>query len=1474
MSGSPKAGADADKQKAREKLRAFYKTQARSSTQPQSSSSLRQQVELAAPTPSDTLTRSAAKKSRRHVSVQRIRNPLDIDTAAFDSKKYLKKLLVDKGVAGLLEADNELVTEIRHIDGDMKTMVYENYSKFISATETIRKMKEDADYMDAEMEKLTKRVNEISTRTDTVNSKFAEKREAIQRLNAEHRLMSKLQFLFALPDQLNKSIGKGEFVEAARLWSRTQPLLEHYRQLGVFASVEKDGKEIMASVENTIWSRWRDPATDVSEGAECASLLALLRPEKVGELWREYLEIQSTKNRNLRQAALTASYVYPVVCDSAVQTPHEMMGTVDPDPSGAPLPVAAAAKIAGAPMASQIHSCQKSRTAHFNEQYLPVWNSLVIGFASQFVSPTGTGILDKLKDVSAVTAGSSTGSSAQGRTMSLLEATTEGTVVGLLSPFADSDTTNTIDGMARLSISNKKDQLVVAWQAMSSSELSTAQRQFAEHMGEWSEEYEFIIDSLIRFPDDVTEDSVKPYLEQLDELVISVNKYPILARIGGLHDSIQRIVNRWQEHLVEGALHTIVRDLLERVEYYFDPLVDSFETNAVTTPSQMSANGSNTGGGGGVFGTIPRAASISRHRRNSSIRSATSQGDTATHQQQHQRAGSAVSGGWAGGGDRSSQILSDIQQQQQQQHQSAVTSVSATAAPQPLPHIQTQPHHMRALMHVRTLSSNNDGPNSASAFGNLSPSLNSPMMAASANRISRASTFHLSSGQRSSQNSSASKTIAKRKFHHQRTHSSNYVEAMEAMDDGSKAANDQPPATAGIQQLRRSFSLYRSGVRRYKPWIVNTVNRNAPLHVFLADIESWLIQQVLERVNPLLECVVQHYLDIESSQMLDDDEADDDDDDDDIGSSTSSGTPMPRPSSNSLQAQVASRLRQAFIKTLDRCLDTWMSSWIPDSFLYATLANPVFGTRAFVEKVTTAAPMAQYGISVVNDPVASLLLARFAVDFELTLTQSIYQLCEQGISILPDDASTGGHSKRLGDVSNFGSADASVSNLLTASRPDTSGDPGAERLYSLTTTPMARADSMASTTSRRGLGNNAARGSLLKSHQANHSAKWHSVAEKLVRHFVMTVGQDISADYLKMHPYDLHSPAIVVDELQKRFSTTSLEQRSFDKNMAPARSLHVTRVSEVWLTICRWLKQVEDDTNALFYDPIFSSTLSVLESPHDTSRIGEESCEPTARSQHRANAQAFSGANALRLGVSGSPANANMHHTSSGGYSSNLHAHILSNIDRLFAERVDIFPTSINPLSAGKILTHLAMQIIKAALEAMRLRPVVFETAAEFHQVVVDAAFVRSWVLRYAGVPPNLQHPSAVSSPGANSQPPATPAEPRRRVSRQLPHAPGATGASSAVQSTGMGASAASSPVVNERDAQAIHNLIDDWVSSARAFACSPTKPDGALVDKVVQSAWRSVYFGIEAVEHADDTSLASALRQVVVSPSPSATLE
>ena len=40
----------------------------------------------------------------------------------------------------LMDKENEMVRHIRSLDSDMQTLVYENYNKFIAATETIRYM--------------------------------------------------------------------------------------------------------------------------------------------------------------------------------------------------------------------------------------------------------------------------------------------------------------------------------------------------------------------------------------------------------------------------------------------------------------------------------------------------------------------------------------------------------------------------------------------------------------------------------------------------------------------------------------------------------------------------------------------------------------------------------------------------------------------------------------------------------------------------------------------------------------------------------------------------------------------------------------------------------------------------------------------------------------------------------------------------------------------------------------------------------------------------------------------------------------------------------------------------------------------------------------------------------------------------------------------------------------------------------------
>ena len=61
-----------------------------------------------------------------------------IDAADFDPEKYVNKLLKDSSLHDLVSRANQLSTEVKALDGDMQMLVYENYNKFISATDTIR----------------------------------------------------------------------------------------------------------------------------------------------------------------------------------------------------------------------------------------------------------------------------------------------------------------------------------------------------------------------------------------------------------------------------------------------------------------------------------------------------------------------------------------------------------------------------------------------------------------------------------------------------------------------------------------------------------------------------------------------------------------------------------------------------------------------------------------------------------------------------------------------------------------------------------------------------------------------------------------------------------------------------------------------------------------------------------------------------------------------------------------------------------------------------------------------------------------------------------------------------------------------------------------------------------------------------------------------------------------------------------------
>lgn len=64
----------------------------------------------------------------------------DIDAQDFKADEYIAKVVAESSLEDLLRLYTRVVGEVRALDAEKKALVYDNYSKLISATETIRKV--------------------------------------------------------------------------------------------------------------------------------------------------------------------------------------------------------------------------------------------------------------------------------------------------------------------------------------------------------------------------------------------------------------------------------------------------------------------------------------------------------------------------------------------------------------------------------------------------------------------------------------------------------------------------------------------------------------------------------------------------------------------------------------------------------------------------------------------------------------------------------------------------------------------------------------------------------------------------------------------------------------------------------------------------------------------------------------------------------------------------------------------------------------------------------------------------------------------------------------------------------------------------------------------------------------------------------------------------------------------------------------
>ncbi|KAK2706273.1 vacuolar protein sorting-associated protein 51 homolog [Artemia franciscana] len=203
-------------------------------------------------------------------------NSLDIDSKHFQPQSYVENLTKGFSLKQLMETESMLGKDITSLDSEMQTLVYENYNKFILATETIKQMTSDFKQMETGMSNLMARMENLSSFSLEINSRLQPKRESVARISETHSLLKKLQHLYDLPTKLKTALTKKNLSQAVELYLRSRIVLEQYREMPAFQGIDSDCMATLGELKEEIRKNFDMEDATIEVISESASLLLKL----------------------------------------------------------------------------------------------------------------------------------------------------------------------------------------------------------------------------------------------------------------------------------------------------------------------------------------------------------------------------------------------------------------------------------------------------------------------------------------------------------------------------------------------------------------------------------------------------------------------------------------------------------------------------------------------------------------------------------------------------------------------------------------------------------------------------------------------------------------------------------------------------------------------------------------------------------------------------------------------------------------------------------------------------------------------------------------------------------------------------------------------------------------------------------------------------------------------------------------------
>lgn len=223
---------------------------------------------------------------QRSTTLHSTYDPTNIDSPGFDPDAYVTKLLRETRLTQLIDKEQLLTKQIKTLDNEMQSLVYENYNKFISATDTIRQMKKDFKTMEDEMTHLISTMSTINTNNHQIHQTLDNRRHEIRKLTSIHLLLHKLQYLFQLPTKLKEYADDNQYDLAVHTYTKALKALQKYSHISSFNNIQQTCIETMNTIRDELKSRFDQQETTSSDVVK----LLLQLGESSDYLAKQYLE--------------------------------------------------------------------------------------------------------------------------------------------------------------------------------------------------------------------------------------------------------------------------------------------------------------------------------------------------------------------------------------------------------------------------------------------------------------------------------------------------------------------------------------------------------------------------------------------------------------------------------------------------------------------------------------------------------------------------------------------------------------------------------------------------------------------------------------------------------------------------------------------------------------------------------------------------------------------------------------------------------------------------------------------------------------------------------------------------------------------------------------------------------------------------------------------------------------------------------